>query len=93
MHGDKTEAVFHNWSDGWSRPDNINWDMRPDIKRITCPTLVVQGIEDEHATPQHARDIAGAIPGAELWLVPDAHHMLPQEKPELFNRKIVEFLG
>jgi pimeloyl-ACP methyl ester carboxylesterase len=66
--------------------------MRPTISQITCPTLVIQGEQDEHATPQHARDIADGIPGAELWLVPNAKHMLPQEMPEQFNRMITQFL-
>jgi pimeloyl-ACP methyl ester carboxylesterase len=66
--------------------------MRPVLEKIACPTLVVQGMEDEHATPQHARDIAAGIPGAELWLDPGTAHMLPQERAEVFNRKVVEFL-
>ncbi len=93
VHGDKFEAVFDYWYSGWTRPENLGWDLRPILKRIACPTLVVQGLEDEHATAQHARDLAGGIPGAELWLVPGANHMLPQEQPEMFNQKLLTFLG
>ncbi len=92
LHGDKTPQVFSNWYDGWVRLENMEWDMRPIIRQIFCPTLVIQGENDEHATPQHARDIAGAIPGAKLWLESGAGHMLPQEKPEIFNQKVLEFL-
>ena len=67
--------------------------MRPTINQIACPTLIVQGLDDEHATAQHARDIAAAIPGAELWLVPGAGHMLPQDFPEEFNQRMLKFLG
>jgi len=67
--------------------------MRPLLSRIICPTLVVQGEDDEHATLQHAHDIAESIPGAELWLVPGAMHMLPQDLPEVFNQKLLEFLS
>jgi pimeloyl-ACP methyl ester carboxylesterase len=91
-HGDKVESVFHNWFDGWYRPEYLAWDMRPVIRQITCPALIVQGEEDEYATPQHARDIAAAIPGAELWLAPGAGHMLPQENAETFNQKLLQFL-
>ncbi len=91
LHAERTEAVFCNWFDGWVRPENLAWDMRPLLRQIACPILVVQGVEDEHATPQHARDIASAIPGAALWLVPGAHHMLPQENGEVFNERMVEF--
>jgi len=92
VHGDNFESVFRNWFDGWHTPKALDWDMRTTISQITCPTLVIQGEQDEHATPQHARDIADGIPGAELWLVPNAKHMLPQEMPEQFNRMITQFL-
>ena len=68
------------------------WDIRETLRRIQCSTLVVQGMEDEHATPQHAIDLAQAIPGAELWLVPGAAHMLPQEEPHAFNERLLEFV-
>ena len=93
VHGDNFEAVFDYWYSGWARPENLGWDLRPVLKRIACPTLVVQGLEDEHATPQHARDLAAGIPGAGLWLVPGAHHMFPQEQPEMFNQRLLEFLS
>jgi pimeloyl-ACP methyl ester carboxylesterase len=93
LHGDKVDAVFQNWYGGWRKPENLNWDMRPVLRRIECPVLVVQGIEDEHATPQHARDIAAAIPQAELWLVEEQGHMLPQEMAAEFTRRVVEFLN
>lgn len=93
LHGEKTDQVFYNWFDGWRRPKNRNWDMRAQLERITSPTLVVQGMEDEHATPQHARDIAAAIPAAGLWLAPGARHMLPQDLSEEFNRRIITFLA
>jgi pimeloyl-ACP methyl ester carboxylesterase len=91
-HGDKFEALFDYWFTGWDCPENASWDMRPALKGIGCPTLVVQGLEDEHATPQHARDLAAGLPGAELWLEPGAGHMLPQEQPEKFNARLLEFI-
>jgi len=90
-HGDKVDNVFYGWYYGWLEEDNLDWDMRPSLKHITCPVLVVQGLDDEHATPQHARDIAAQIKGAELWLVPKAGHMLPQENPTEFNDRLLEF--
>jgi pimeloyl-ACP methyl ester carboxylesterase len=92
VHGDKAWDVFDHWYRGWANERNLDWDMRPLLKRITCPTLVVQGLEDEHATPQQARDTAAAIPGAELWLEPGAGHMLPQDIPQIFNRKALAFM-
>jgi pimeloyl-ACP methyl ester carboxylesterase len=93
VHGEKFEQVFHNWFDGWAREACLGWDMRPQLTAIPCPVLVVQGEDDEHAAPQHAIDIAAGIPGAELWLVPGARHMLPQDNAQVFNQRLIEFLG
>jgi pimeloyl-ACP methyl ester carboxylesterase len=92
-HGDKFESTFYNWFDGWYQPQILEWDLRPQLAKIQCPVLVIQGDEDEHATPQHAIDIADSLPNAELWLVPGARHMLPQEMAEAFNQKILTFLS
>ena len=91
-HGEKYEAVFRNWFDGWHRPELLAWDMRPLLNQIRCPALIVQGEEDEHATPQHAMDIARSIHNADLWLVPGAKHMLPQENIPEFNPRILKYL-
>lgn len=95
VHGEKADQVFENWFAGWlavgAQPGE-EWDMRPAISRIACPVLVMQGLEDEHATPRHARDLAAAIPGAQLRLVPGVGHMLPQEAEEVFNRAMLAFL-
>ena len=77
VHGEKVDDVYYGWFDGWRKEENLDWDMRPSLKHLTCPVLVVQGLDDEHATPQHARDIEAQIKDAELWLVPGAGHMLP----------------
>lgn len=91
-HGTKYESVFYNWFDGWHRIESLSWDMRPMLSQLSCPVLVVQGEEDEHATPQHAIDIAQAIPRAELCLIPGIGHMVPQEATNLFNQKLLQFL-
>lgn len=91
-HGDKYPQVFENWYTGWLKPEHRSWDMRPILRQISCPVLVIQGSKDEHARPQHAVDIAASIPGAELWIVPGAGHMLQREAAKELNRKLVEFL-
>ena len=91
LHGEQVEQTFHNWYDGWRALEGQAWDMRPLLARITCTALVIQGTQDEHATPQHARDIASAIPGAELLLLERARHMLPQEHAAAFNQRLLQF--
>ncbi len=93
VHGDKYESVFHNWFDAWHKKELLTWDMRQVLSQIRCPVLVVQGENDEHATPQHATDISTAIAGSELWIVPETGHMLPQQCVDKFNEKLLQFLA
>lgn len=96
VHGDKADQVFEHWFEGWlavGKYSGQGWDMRPEISQIACPVLVMQGLLDEHATPQHARDIAAAIPGAQVRLVPGVGHMLPQDAEDLFNSEMLAFLA
>jgi pimeloyl-ACP methyl ester carboxylesterase len=90
--GKNAHAVFLGWYEGWLRKENLAWDIRPELSKIVCPALVVQGSQDEHASPQHAADIAAAIPGAELMMMPGARHMLPRENKDRVNQLICEFL-
>jgi len=92
-HGTKAEALARSWFAGWTTREAWAWDMRPELGAISCPTLVLQGFDDEHATAQHARDIADAIRGAELVLLPDAGHMLPQEATDAFLAHALAFLA
>lgn len=92
VHGDRYQQVFTNWLNGWLNPEILGWDMRPDLHAINCAALIIQGDEDEHALPQHARDMADAIPGADLILVCGGKHMFPQDNPAEFNHLILHFL-
>ena len=42
---------------------------------------------------RHTIDIARAIPGAQLCIVPDAGHMVVEERPALVNDVIAGFLA
>ncbi len=92
LHGEKVGQVLYGWYSGWYRSGKLQWDMRPLLSQVACPVLVVQGEEDEHALPQHARDLVEALPNAKLWLEPMAGHMLPQTHAERFNRRLSDFL-
>jgi pimeloyl-ACP methyl ester carboxylesterase len=48
--------------------------------------------DDDLVTMQHVNAPYEGIPGPELAIVPGTSHFLLQEKPELCNRIIVEFL-
>ncbi|MCX6396604.1 MAG: alpha/beta hydrolase [Propionibacteriales bacterium] len=56
------------------------------------PTHVVVGTRDVLTPPSHARRIAENVEGAVLTVVPDAGHMLPQERDQLVSGVLVRLV-
>jgi 3-oxoadipate enol-lactonase len=67
-------------------------DSTPLLGKIDCPTLVLVGECDQATPPADAQQMAGAIPGARLELIPAAGHLANLEQPEAFNRALVSFV-
>ncbi|MEK2478069.1 alpha/beta fold hydrolase [Streptomyces noursei] len=63
------------------------------LPRITVPTLVVVGTEDEFTPVADARAIHQATPGSRLTVIQGAGHMPNLERPEEFNAALTEFLA
>jgi 3-oxoadipate enol-lactonase len=59
---------------------------------IGIPTLVVVGDEDVEDILQIADLLAEGIPGARKVTLPDTAHMIPLERPQEFNRILLDFL-
>jgi pimeloyl-ACP methyl ester carboxylesterase len=68
-------------------------DATPQLRRITVPTLVLVGEEDEVTPPDEARRLAASIPGASLAVIPDAGHLSNLENPESFNAALAPWLA
>lgn len=64
-----------------------------DLRRITAPTLVIQGEDDPHWPPPVAQRLADGIPGAELVVVPGGGHVPHLDEPALFLRAVESFLS
>ncbi|MCL6429848.1 MAG: alpha/beta hydrolase [Anaerolineae bacterium] len=86
-------ALAEAWYGHWLDPEQRGLEIRELIRSIRVPTLVIQGVDDEFATPAHAEGIARAIPGAELWLIPNCGHNPQFQMPEAFNERVLGFLG
>ncbi|WP_326534675.1 alpha/beta fold hydrolase [Pseudorhodoferax sp.] len=68
-------------------------DLRPRLPTITCPTLVLVGEADALTPPEHAREIAAAIPGAQLDTVAGAGHMLTLEQPAAVSERLLAWMA
>ncbi len=62
------------------------------LEQIVAPTLVMFGELDQPFILAGSELLAKRIPAARLVSVPGAGHLLSLEQPEVFNRKVLEFL-
>ena len=56
------------------------------------PTLVIHGLDDRLVTPVHGRELAAAIPGAQLVEIRDAGHLLATDAEEAVANAILSHL-
>ncbi len=84
-HGANTETMFRGWGDTWLRPTRRHWNVAAELPRIACPTLIIQGADDEYATRAQMDAIAAGMSGPTeiLWLPDCAHvpHHQARERP------------
>jgi pimeloyl-ACP methyl ester carboxylesterase len=66
--------------------------LAPELRRLTQPTLIVVGSEDE-SSQQPARVLASSLPNAELVVIPGAGHVVNLAAPDAFNELCRSFLS
>lgn len=67
-------------------------DYRPELKKIKAPALVIQGEKDMLLPVHLANEVAKAIPGAKLEIIPNAGHTLNLEAVPLMCALVGDFL-
>jgi pimeloyl-ACP methyl ester carboxylesterase len=67
-------------------------DSRPSLPAIACPTLVLVGANDQGTPPALSEEIAAAIPGSRLVVVPDCGHMSTLEQPQAVAEALVDWM-
>jgi pimeloyl-ACP methyl ester carboxylesterase len=67
-------------------------DSRDLLPTIDVPTLIVVGESDAITVPDASREMAAAIRGSTLVIVPSAGHMALVEQPDIVTAAMVEWL-
>jgi pimeloyl-ACP methyl ester carboxylesterase len=67
-------------------------DSRPTLAAIACPTLVLTGDEDNAIPNSLSVEMAAAIPGAKLTVIPHCGHLPQPEQPQATIAALVEWL-
>lgn len=69
-HHDDPRGIFLAWADTWLRPSFRSWNIEDHLSGIRCPTLLIQGVEDEYGTLDQLdrieRRVAGPVTRLDL---------------------------
>ena len=64
-----------------------------DLAQIRVPVAIVHSEHDEFIKREHAEFLARSIPSAEFIYLEGVSHFAPLQRPDQFNRAMLEFLG
>ena len=68
------------------------FDLRPDLKNVRVPCVIVCGEKDFICDVDANREIAETIPGAEFHVIPEASHEVMADYPEIVFPILKDFI-
>jgi pimeloyl-ACP methyl ester carboxylesterase len=92
-HGSNVDLLFDSWTDVWLSDEFRDWNIEEYLPRITCPTLVIQGRDDEYGTVKQVDAIRAGVSGTIDALLLDACGHSPHiDRREAVEAASVRFL-
>jgi pimeloyl-ACP methyl ester carboxylesterase len=70
----------------------LGFNAEAELPAIKSPTLIISGDADAIVPVQNSRNLAANIPHAQLRIITGGSHLFFIERPQEFNRIIIEFL-
>ena len=67
-------------------------DLRPELRRITAPTLILAGRHDWICAPEFSEEIARLIPGSDLRIFENSSHSIRSDEPQAMMDAIAGFV-
>lgn len=76
-------------------PDGFlrQFDLRPELSRITAPTLILAGRHDWICPVEFSEELHRLIPGSQLLIFEESSHSVRVDEPEAMLRAIHDFVG
>jgi pimeloyl-ACP methyl ester carboxylesterase len=71
---------------------SLKHNINDRISEIKAPTLIIVGEEDILIPQKYSRILNERIKGSKLVIIKDCGHIPPIEKPEEFNKIVLDFL-
>jgi pimeloyl-ACP methyl ester carboxylesterase len=85
--------VFEAWSQIWLDPAFRHWSIADRMRRIGCPVLAVQGLDDEYGSLEQIHGIARAVPGTRLLELAACGHSPHRDQPQALTAAICSLMN
>ncbi len=99
---EKREVIQEGWGEQIRTDPRTRWgdmvacsnvDLRNELGKITAPTLILAGADDQITPPADSEVIKAGIRGAHLEVIADSAHNLTTEQPTVVNAAVEKFLA
>jgi pimeloyl-ACP methyl ester carboxylesterase len=92
-HHDDVDAAFRGWCDVWLDPAFRDWNLEADAERVTCPALLIQGVDDPYGTLEQLDRIEARVRGPVTRLELPGGHSPHLEAPEAVLAAVRDWLA
>jgi pimeloyl-ACP methyl ester carboxylesterase len=90
---DHADEMFRGWNDIWLDPQFREWNIEEYLGAISCPTLVIQGEDDEYGTLAHVEAIQRGVSNAQALVRPQCGHSPHRDQAEITLEAISKFVA
>jgi len=91
-HHVDVDRTFFGWNDIWLHPPFADWNIEAYAARVACPTLAVQGVDDEYGTMHQIERLQALAPDVRLVRLRDCGHSPHRDQPERLLEACTDFL-
>jgi pimeloyl-ACP methyl ester carboxylesterase len=92
-HHRDAASTFWGWNNIWLHPEFRSWNIEEYLPRITCPTLIIQGVDDQYGTMAQVEAIRRQSSGpVEVLALEDCRHSPQRDQPEATLQAITRFV-
>lgn len=92
-HHRDAARTFWGWNNIWLDPAFRSWNIEEYLPRITCPTLVIQGLDDQYGTMAQVEAIKNQSGGPVVVLaLQNCAHSPQRDQPQKVLKGIKDFI-
>ena len=93
-HHHDPNSTFRGWNDIWLDPEFRNWNIEDSLPGVMCPTLLIQGLDDEYGTLAQLDAIEKGLAGpSERLVLDDCGHSPHLAQPDNVLRATTRFVS